>query len=422
MFNAVIRPLLEKLPFERARRIVLLLLRLAGLVPGGRWLLERCFATEDPSLAREVFGVRFRNPIGVAAGFDRDGEVFAELGALGFGFVEIGTLTPRPQSGNPLPRVFRLPQDEAFIHRTGFPNRGLETAIRHLRRGHRGVVVGCNIACNAATPVEAAPKDFLKLFRNLYQYVDYFSVNVSGDDIRDEAAVRTNEYLTAILEPLFDFRRGQNRYRPILLKISPDLTDEEIDRVADILIATPLDGIVATSGTRRREGLATAADEVERIGAGRLCGRPLTERSIAVVRRLRERSGDTYPIIGSGGMMTAADVRAMLDAGADLVQLHTGLLYRGPQLLKEVCRSLAAPETTETAETVDAPETLAAPEASAASEAPEAPGQTDQADQAEPRERTAQPEPAAPTEHPVSLEHPAPSAAPLPASDPASES
>ena len=415
MFNAVIRPLLEKLPFERARRIVLLLLRLAGLVPGGRWLLERCFATEDPSLAREVFGVRFRNPIGVAAGFDRDGEVFAELGALGFGFVEIGTLTPRPQSGNPLPRVFRLPQDEAFIHRTGFPNRGLETAIRHLRRGHRGVVVGCNIACNAATPVEAAPKDFLKLFRNLYQYVDYFSVNVSGDDIRDEAAVRTNEYLTAILEPLFDFRRGQNRYRPILLKISPDLTDEEIDRVADILIATPLDGIVATSGTRHREGLATAADEVERIGAGRLCGRPLTERSIAVVRR----SGDTYPIIGSGGMMTAADVRAMLDAGADLVQLHTGLLYRGPQLLKEVCRSLAVPEAAETPAASEAAEASAVPEALEASAASEVPGQTDQA---EPRERTAQPELAAPTEHPVSLEHPAPSAAPLPASDPASES
>lgn len=419
MFNAVIRPLLEKLPFERARRIVLLLLRLAGFVPGGRWLLERCFATEDPSLAREVFGVRFRNPIGVAAGFDRDGEVFAELGALGFGFVEIGTLTPRPQSGNPLPRVFRLPQDEAFIHRTGFPNRGLETAIRHLRRGHRGVVVGCNIACNASTPVEAAPKDFLKLFRNLYQYVDYFSVNVSGDDIRDEAAVRTNEYLTAILEPLFDFRRGQNRYRPILLKISPDLTDEEIDRVADILIATPLDGIVATSGTRRREGLATAADEVVRIGAGRLCGRPLTERSIAVVRRLRERSGDTYPIIGSGGMMTSADVRAMLDAGADLVQLHTGLLYRGPQLLKEVCRSLAAPETPETPEVSESSEAPEAPEAAAASEASEAPGLTEQA---EPRERTAQPEPAAPTGHPVSLEHPAPSAAPLPASDSASES
>ena len=371
MFNTVIRPILDALPIERAHRIVILSLRLVGLVPGGRWLLGKCCATEDPSLEREVFGVRFRNPIGAAAGLDRNGEVFGELGALGFGFVEIGTLTPRPQSGNPTPRAFRLPADNAFVNRTGLPNCGLETAIRHLRHGHRGVVVGANIACNAATPPEAAPKDFLKLFRNLYQYVDYFTVNISGDDIRDEELVRTNDYINAVLTPLFDFRRGQNQYRPILLKISPDLTDEEIDRVTDILIATPLDGIVATNGTRRREGLATDAGEVTRIGAGRLSGAPLTARAIAVVRRIHERSGGNYPIIGTGGMMTPGDVRAMLDAGADLVQLHTGLLYRGPGLLKEICRSLLVPEKLEKLEKPEKPES---PEAQAEPENSVAPG------------------------------------------------
>lgn len=394
MFNSVIRPILEQLPFERARRIVLLLLRIAGFVPGGRWLLGRCYAAEEPSLAREVFGVRFRNPIGVAAGLDRDGEVFAELGALGFGFVEIGTLTPRPQSGNPMPRTFRLPQDEAFVDRTGLPNRGLETAIRHLRRGHRGVVVGCNIACNAATPVEEAPKDFLKLFRNLYQYVDYFTVNVCGDDIRDEAAVRTDEYLHAVLTPLFEFRRGQNRYRPILLKISPDLSDGEIDRVTDILIETPLDGIVATSGTRSREGLATPAGEVARIGSGRLSGRPLTSRSIAVVRRIRERAGGNYPIIGTGGMMTPTDVRAMFDAGADLVQLHTGLIYRGPQLLGEVCRALAEAAPAASAPAEPAPvEAIPADPAPAGGSEPAAAPETDPAP-----ETTGAPAPKAPSE------------------------
>ena len=342
MYRTLIRPILFRLPIERAHRTVLRLLRVAGAFPGGHWLLERCCAVRHPALEREVFGVRFRNPVGIAAGFDCDAEVCRELEAMGFGFVETGTVTPRPQPGNPRPRIFRLPKDGALINRVGLANRGLEYMIRRLRRPHGDTIVGCNIGKNPATAPENAGADYLKLFRNLYQYADYFPVNISCGNGECESTTHTREYILRLLEPLFDFRRGQNQYRPILLKISPDLSDEAIDRITDVLVETPLDGIVATNGTHRREGLRTSPGVIERIGAGRLSGAPLTQRSIEIVRRIHERSGGAYPIIGSGGLMTADDVRRMLAAGADLVQLYTGYIYEGPRLVRDICRALIA--------------------------------------------------------------------------------
>lgn len=335
MYRKIIRPILFRLNPEQAHRLVVLALRIVGWIPGAGWLLERCCALRDERLEREVFGVKFQNPIGVAAGLDRSAECFRELGAMGFGFVEVGTITPRAQSGNPTPRMFRREEELSVLNRVGLANRGLEVALRHLRRGYKGVVVGCNIACNAATPPEEAPKDFLRCFRNLYQYVDYFTINLSGDDLYDATLTRSSEYILSVLTPLFDFRRGQNQYRPILVKISPDMSDEEIDRITDILIDTPLDGIVAANGTTQH---------ADKIGEGRLSGRPMTERSIALVERIHTRSGGNYPIIGVGGMMTAEDVQRMLNAGADLVQLYTGLIYEGPKLLKDICLSLLPAE------------------------------------------------------------------------------
>ena len=340
MYRRIIKPLLFSLNIERAHHIVLLMLRIFGLIPGGRWLLRKCYAVEHPALEREVFGMRFANPVGIAAGFDRNGEAYRELAALGFGFVEVGTVTPRPQAGNPRPRVFRLPKDNAIINRIGLSNRGLETAIRHLRRPHGGVIVGCNIGKNTSTPAENAPADYLKLFRNLYQYADYFTVNISCDNSCREGATHTREHILQILNPLFDFRRGQNQYRPVMLKISPDMTDEVIDRITDVLMETPLDGIVATNGSHGREGLRTSRTTLEKIGSGRLSGAPLTRRAVEIVRRIHTRSGGTYPIIGVGGLMSADDVRAMLNAGADLVQLYTGYIYEGPGLIRNICRAL----------------------------------------------------------------------------------
>lgn len=340
MYKYLIKPFLFALHIERAHQIVMLLLRLIGCIPGGRWILDKCYAVHHPSLEKEVFGVHFRNPIGIAAGFDRNGDVYREMAAMGFGFVEVGTITPQPQSGNPRPRLFRLKKDESIINRLGFPNRGLKTAIHNLRHPHHGVIVGCNIGKNISTEPENAAADYLKSFRNLYQYADYFTVNMCcGNDCLD-ATSNSSEYIMQILEPLFDFRRGQNQYRPIMLKISPDLTDEEIDQITDVLVSSPLDGIVATTGTHLRDGLATSESTMQKIGAGRLSGRPLTKRTIEIVRRIHTRSGGMYPIIGVGGMMTADDVEQMMQAGADLVQLYSGYIYHGPDLVKEVCNRL----------------------------------------------------------------------------------
>ena len=280
----------------------MILLRAIGLIPGGRWLLRKCYAVEHPALEREVFGIKFANPVGLAAGFDRNGEAFRELAALGFGFVEVGTVTPRPQAGNPRPRVFRLPKDEAIINRIGLSNRGLEKTIQHLRRPHEGFIVGCNIGRNTATPAENAAADYLKLFRNLYQYADYFTVNISCDNSCREGATHTRAHILRILDPLFDFRRGQNQYRPIMLKVSPDMPDAVIDEISDILLETPLDGIVATNGTHNREGLHTSRTTLDKIGSGRLSGAPLTQRAVEVVRRIHTRSGGNFPIIGVGGI------------------------------------------------------------------------------------------------------------------------
>ncbi len=345
MYRRIIRPLLFALPIERAQRLVVLALRIIGILPGGRWLLDKCFAVRHPALEREVFGRRFANPVGVAAGFDTNGEICRELGASGFGFVEVGTVTPRPQAGNPRPRIFRLKKDRAIVSRIGMANRGLKKAIQHLRRPHEGLIVGCNIGHNASTPLEESPADYLKLFRNLYQYVDYFTVNLCCEIACGEGETHRRDHILRVLEPLFDFRRGQNQYRPVMLKISPDLTDEEVDTITDILIDTPLDGIVATNGTLRRDGLQTSGTTLAKIGCGRLTGPTLTARTIEIVRRIHTRSGGTYPIIGVGGMMTVEDVQALFAAGADLVQLYTGYIYEGPRLVRDICRALIADRT-----------------------------------------------------------------------------
>ena len=369
MYRKLIKPLLFSLTIERAHRVALLLLRGIGLIPGGLWLLRKCYAVKHPALEREVFGIRFPNPVGLAAGFDRNGEALRPLSALGFGFVEIGTVTPRPQAGNPRPRVFRLPKDRAIVNRIGIANRGLDATVRHLRRGHEGILVGCNIGKNTDTPPENAPADYLRLFRNLYQYADYFTVNISCDNACHDEKTYTRGHLLSILDPLFDFRRGQSEYRPVMLKISPDLSDETIDLMTDIMLDTPLDGMVAVNATVSREGVDRL--EATRIGAGVVSGQPLTQRALEVVRRIHTRSGGNFPIIGVGGIMSPADAKAMLDAGADLLQLYTGYIYEGPGLVGEICRSLIA-DAEAAAAAKAAAEARAEEEARAAAQAAEA--------------------------------------------------
>ena len=340
MYRSIIRPLIFMLSPERAHILIVRLLRLAGLVPGGRSLLRLLFCSHSPQLEREVFGIRFSNPVGLAAGFDKNAECFREFGALGFGFVEIGTVTPKPQPGNPRPRLFRLTKDSALINRMGLNNNGMEAVARNLNKCRSNMIVGVNIGKNSLTPNDSAAADYLKVFRRLYQYADYFVVNVSCPNVADMTALQNSKSISEIVTALLDFRRGQNSYRPILLKISPDLTREQIDEMIKVVIDHSLDGIVATNTSTSREGLRTSAAEVEKIGAGGLSGAPLTARSLETVRYLFDRTHGRLPIIASGGVMTPEDVKNLLDAGADLVQVYTGMIYEGPSFAKRICHYL----------------------------------------------------------------------------------
>ena len=346
MYKQILRPLLFQLPPETIHHLVILGLRILHFIPGGRLLSRACFSMRHPSLEREVFSIRFPNPIGLAAGFDKDAEVYEEIAAMGFGFVEVGTITPQPQPGNPKPRVFRLPADHALINRMGFNNQGVASAVHRfyrrnrLRPNRRSVILGGNLGKNTLTPNEKAAADYLRLFRSLYEYVNYFVINVSCPNIANLACLQNKDNLKELLQGLIDFRRGQNQYRPILLKISPDLSQEQVDEMIEVLIENGLDGIVATNTTTRRDGLQTPADLVAEIGKGGMSGGPLTKRSLEMVRYIHEKTEGRFPIIGVGGIMTEDDAIAMLDAGASLIEIYTGFIYNGPGFVKRICKRL----------------------------------------------------------------------------------
>ncbi len=346
MYQKIIKPLLFRLSIDQAHSLAIWLLHLAARVPYGRKVLKAAYNLSHPSLEREVFGTKFRNPVGLAAGFDCNGDVINEISALGFGFVEVGTITPEEQEGNPKPRIYRLSRDRAIVNRIGNANLGWRYAIENLRKRHANIVVGCNIGVGSNTNPKYAGQDFLKSFRTLYQYADYFTVNLTSDNAALDTKSYTRERLKEALSPLFEFRRGQSEYRPIMVKISPDITDEVLDVVIDVLVETPLDGIVAVAGTRARDGLKTSAASLSKIGVGRLSGAPLRERALEVVRYIHQKTDGAYPIIGVGGLESSEDVEAMLEAGASLVQLYSGFIYQGPSMAKRICQSLIVEEKT----------------------------------------------------------------------------
>lgn len=346
LYKRLIRPILFLFPAEGVRDFSLATLRIIGSTLLGEWLLRHTYGYRHHSLEREVFGVKFNNPIGAAAGLDRDARIYRQLGALGFGFVEIGSITPKPQSGGLKPRLFRLPRHRALIHRMGSPNCGIEKAIDHLRRRAHGrkVVVGANIAPNAHFAIENAAREYLRTFRPLYQYVEYFTINISTlIHNRDEEYTEQDKKLVEeVLEAMFDFRRGQNDYRPILLKISPDWSQRQIDDMVSILIDTPLDGLVV-SGSTEQYGSAISERERRRMVGGKMSGAPLLERTIELIRYVCSKMDYSYPVIGVGGMMSSEDAQRMLDAGASLVQCYSAMIYEGPALPGRICRQMAAP-------------------------------------------------------------------------------
>lgn len=342
MYKYLLRPLLFRLTPEKAHHFTFGLVRFLFAIPFVRTIFYMSYNVNHRKLEREVFGIRFKNPVGLAAGFDKDGKLFNQLGFMGFGFIEVGTVTPRPQPGNPKPRLFRLPADQGLINRMGFNNLGVEALRKRLRRRYATVVIGGNIGKNKDTPNEEAVHDYLACFEALYEEVDYFAVNVSSPNTPNLRALQEKEPLMHILRTLKDAGNEKPHQRPILLKIAPDLTDSQLDDIVDIVRETGIDGVIATNTTISRSGLATPASEVEDMGNGGLSGLPVRSRSTEVIRYLHQKSGGAFPIIGVGGIHSAEDALEKIEAGASLVQLYTGYVYRGPGLVREINKKLIA--------------------------------------------------------------------------------
>jgi dihydroorotate dehydrogenase len=304
-------------------------------------ILKNNFAVESNSkLERKLWGLTFKNPVGLAAGFDKDAKFTDELASLGFGFIEIGTLTPIAQDGNDKPRLFRLPKDKALINRMGFNNGGVKAAAERLRHRKSDVIIGGNIGKNKITANEDATKDYEICFRELYDVVDYFTVNVSSPNTPNLRELQEKEPLQKLLGRLQLINTELGKSRPILLKIAPDLTKEQLDDIIDIVNTTHIQGIVATNTTISREGLQTSDKEVEAMGAGGVSGLPVKEKATDVIRYIHQKSNGKIPIIAAGGIFTAQDAKEKLDAGASLVQVYTGFIYEGPGIAKNICQGL----------------------------------------------------------------------------------
>ena len=308
------------------------------LLPNFIWKI--LYQLKNKKLERNLFGITFKNPIGLAAGFDKDAKLFDELSMYGFGFIEIGTVTPLPQDGNPKPRLFRLKKDNAVINRMGFNNDGVEAVTSRLRRKKSKIIVGGNIGKNKLTPNESAINDYEICFEKLFDYVDYFVVNVSSPNTPGLRDLQDKEPLTKLLNHLQRLNHSKSNPKPLLLKIAPDLTNTQLDDIVDIVKETRLDGVVATNTTISRDDLSSDKFKVEKIGNGGLSGKPLKERSTEVIRYLSKKSNKSFSIIGVGGISSANDAIEKLNAGADLVQIYTGFIYKGPSLAKNINKEL----------------------------------------------------------------------------------
>lgn len=340
MYRQFIKPIFFLLPAERAHYTAMHLLRITHRIPGMPWVLRGLFGVKKKALERKLFGLTFSNPVGLGAGFDKDARWVDELGTLGFGFIEIGTLTPKAQPGNDKPRLFRLPKDEALINRMGFNNGGAEAAAERLKVRNTRVIIGGNIGKNKITPNEEAVNDYLSCFETLFDHVDYFAVNVSSPNTPGLRALQEKEPLLHLLNTLQQANHQKPNRKPILLKIAPDLSDEQLNDIIDIVRESKIDGVIATNTTIARAPLVTSKNEVDAIGAGGLSGKPVAQRSTEVIRYLKEKSRNAFPIIGVGGIHSAQDAIDKLNAGADLVQIYTGFIYEGPGLVRKICEGI----------------------------------------------------------------------------------
>jgi len=340
MYKTIVRPLLFLLRPETVHHLVVILIRFFFVIPGLKPLVRSLYRVRNEKLQREVFGLKFENPVGLAAGFDKNAGFFNQFSVFGFSFIEIGTVTPVGQPGNPRPRSFRLKKDRALINRMGFNNHGVEAAAKKLRRRRTNVVIGGNLGKNTATPNENAVEDYATVFQELYDVADYFVVNVSCPNISDLSHLQDRDQLDGILTRLSHIREGKAVRKPVLVKISPDLNKSQIDDVIELIDQHGMDGVIATNTSISREGLSTDAVKVEQVGNGGLSGLPIREQSTEIIRYIHKKSEGKLPIIGVGGIMSPADAIEKIEAGASLVQVYTGFIYEGPSLVRRINKAI----------------------------------------------------------------------------------
>ena len=340
MYKLLIRPILFSFDPEKVHYFTFSWIRrLFKIGLGG--ILKSMGTLEDKRLEREVFGLKFKNPVGLAAGFDKDAKLFNQLGQLGFGFIEIGTLTPEAQAGNPKQRLFRLKEDQGLINRMGFNNGGVDEAVLRLQK-NKGILIGGNIGKNTQTAPEDYTADYLTCFNALHPVVDYFVLNVSCPNVSSHAKLNDKDYLEELIHAVQEANKKFEVQRPIVLKIAPDLNEGQLDEIIELVSTTGLDGVIASNTSVNREGLQVSDARLEEIGNGGLSGLPIRERSTAVIKYLSDKSKGSFPIIGVGGIHSAQDALDKLDAGASLVQLYTGFVYEGPGLIKDINKALLA--------------------------------------------------------------------------------
>lgn len=332
MYKSIIRPIFFKFDPEEVHHFTFSMLKNFGF-------LTKLFLPKpivDKRLEREVFGLKFKNPVGLAAGFDKNAVLFNELADLGFGFVEIGTVTPKAQAGNPTKRLFRLIEDGGIINRMGFNNDGLEAAIEKLKTNKGKIIIGGNIGKNTNTTPENYTQDYLDCFEGLHPHVDYFVLNVSCPNVGSHAKLEDVEYLRELITEVKKINVSKANPKPILLKIAPDLNNNQLDEIIDLIAETKIDGVIVSNTSVNREGLKTSPEILAEIGNGGLSGKPIRERSTKMIKYLADKSNRAFPIIGVGGIHSAKDAMEKLDAGASLVQLYTGFIYEGPQLINDI--------------------------------------------------------------------------------------
>ncbi len=340
MYKKLIRPLLFSFDPEKVHHFATVSLKFLFSIPLLGKIVSSYASVKDKKLERKLFGLTFPNPVGIAAGFDKNAAFFNELGSLGFGFVEVGTVTPKGQSGNEKPRLFRLPKDKALINRMGFNNNGLQSAVKNLKHRRGNIIVGGNLGKNTVTPNNKAVDDYVTLFNGLFDYVDYFTVNVSCPNISDLRELQDQDALLEILNSLQAINLQKKKPKPILLKLSPDLNEKQLDEVIEVIDQTKIDGVVAVNTTVSRKLSGTEKAVVESIGKGGLSGKPVGNRSTEVIRYLSQKSNKAFPIIGVGGIFTPEDALEKLNAGADLVQVYTGFIYEGPFIARKINKQL----------------------------------------------------------------------------------